>query len=369
MKHKKRLNNLLAASLSIGLLFAANTYAQDNSTSSDTKHRAPSAPPKVLKFNTIINPYLINGHTYFLDKMFNPLFDTLYKKSNGVLQPKYYLPNELTPFIELYDSVVTGKADMGFTVIIPSDQEKLPISSLFMLARVDQFTHRPAYAAWRMLNEWPEMQQEWDDVKVLFQFDESNGGIATVSKPIHSVEDIKGLRLVCFSNMAAKQVEALGGIPIFEYSSIDAMINLLKTGEADGMVHNLPGFLADYGFAPYLKYSVDLRIGSIFAYTIMNKKTWEGMTEEEKEAIDSVFNKEAFILGDTAMKEMNANNYRRLKDDFGVQRIHMSAKEKVKAAKLLQPVREEYAKFLDSKGYDGKDLIKRFDQVMAEYAE
>ena len=360
---------ILSLCLSISLLFALNTHIQADSGGS-TQQDTPIPPLKELSFNTLITPHLVN-QIPFLDKLFNPLFDALHQQTGGALRPKYYSPNELTPVPEIYNSIVTGKADMAFSVISHAEQDQFPITSLFMLARVDQFTDRPAYAAWRMLSEWPEVQREWSDVKVLFQFGENDGGIATVSKPIHSIDDIKGLKLICFTAMAAKQLKALGGIPVVEASSIEAILNMLEAGEADGLVYNIPNFMAEanYGFARLLKYSVDLRIGSIFAYTIMSKKTWENLSTSEQVAVDNIFNKEAFILADTTLEEINADDYRMFIKKFGMERIQLSPEEKAKAAKLLDPVREDYAEFLDSKGHNGKELMQRFDRLMAEYAQ
>lgn len=364
MRSGSKLKILITTALLVSCLGpGTNSAHQENE---GVKDDPVQKPYRELKFNTLIYPYMRNGHTTFLDMIFNPLFDELRKQSKGSLIPNYYVWNELTPIPEIYNSVLSGKADMAFNVVLDSDREQLPVSRLFMIPRVDRFTSKPAEIAWQMLQEWPEMQREWKDVKVLFMFDEHDGGIATTTKPIHSVDDLKGLKLLCLSELAAKQVEALGAVAVMETSSIEAMVGLLKSGAVDGIVHNLPGFLADYGFAPYLKYSVDLRVGSFFAYTVMNRNVWNSLSAEQQTAINTVFNKDAFTLSDRAMARMNANNYRRLDEQFGVKRLTMAATEKAVAAKLLRPVREEYAKFLDNKGYNGKDLLQRFDRLYQE---
>ena len=69
------------------------------------------------------------------------------------------------------------------------------------------------------------------------------------------------------------------------------------------------------------------------------------------------------------MKEMDATYHVRLDKEFGVIRSQMPAIEKAKAAKILQPMRDQYAEFLDSKGINGKDLMQRFDQLYEEHAE
>lgn len=324
---------------------------------------------RVLKFNTLINPYLLNDHTTFLDLIFNPLFDALAKKSNGTLMPKYYIANEFTPVPEIHDSVLSGKADMGFNVVLAHQVERYPVSSLFKVPRVDQFTYDSSLIAWRMLNEFPEMQQEWEDDKVLFMFVENNGGIATVSKAIHSIDDLKGLKLLCQSELwVTNQLKALGVEPIHAMS-IEAMKNLLESGAADGMVYDLPGFVVGYRFTNLIKYTTDLPLASNFLYITMNKDVWKSLSQEQQEAVNAVFNKDAYTLSDSALKEMDANYYRRLDEEFGIKRTTLGAKEKARAAKLLQPVRKKYAQFLDSTGYDGSDLMRRFDQLHLEYVK
>ena len=39
-----------------------------------------------------------------------------------------------------------------------------------------------------------------------------------------------------------------------------------------------------------------------------------------------------------------------------------------KLVKIVQPVRDEYAAFLDGKGYNGKEVIERFDKLTGRYS-
>ena len=368
MKTSSWLKSLLPATLALSCLAPLSTNTLAEQATQENTLISPK-PFRELKFNTMIYPYMANGHTYFLDELFNPLFDELRNRTKGTVIPHYYVWNELTPTAEIYDSVVDGVADMGFYLIDDNLADRFPITNLLRIPRVDQFSYKPAEVKWEMLQNWPEMQQEWKDVKVMFLYGENNGGIATLSKPVKTVADLKGMKLLCLNELAAKQVEKLGAIPVLENRSIEAMVNLLKTGAVDGMVYDLPGFIIDYGFIPYLKYAVDLRFAPAALYTVMNRSVWHSLTEEQQAAVNTVFDKEAYVLADDAMKKMDANYNRRLEEEFGVTLITMSAREKAKAAKLIQPFRDDYAKTLDSKGFNGKELLERFDKLYQEFSE
>lgn len=366
MIHRNSLRHFLITILLLSFCVPVSSYAHP----CDDKQRAIAKKPyRELVFNTIINPYLINGHTLFLDKLFNPLFAELRKHTKGSIEPKYYLPFELGPITEIYSSVVSGEVDMGFSILMDSDQENFPVTTLLRFPRVDKFTYQPALVTWRMLQEFPEMKREWQSVKVLFLYGENNGGIATTSKPIQTLADIKGLRLLSINSWAAKQAEALGAIAVLENRSIDAMLERLKTGDVDGMVYDLPGFLIDYGFVKYITHTIDLRLSPSSLYTVMNLGVWHSLSKQEQKAINTVFDKDAYVLADNAMKEMDASYRERLDKEFGVIRSQMPAIEKAKAAKILQPMRDQYAEFLESKGINGKDLMQRFDRLYEEYAE
>lgn len=361
--------NLFSGLFALCLLAPITGHATPHPEKESETADMPPKPFQELKFNTMIYPYMANGHTYFLDELFNPLFDELRNRSKGTLVPHYYVWNELTPTAEIYDSVISGKADMGFYLIDDQLADRFPVTNLLRMPRVDQFSYKPAEVKWEMLQQWPEMQQEWKEVKVMFLYGENNGGIATTSKPIRTVDDMKGMKILCLTELVAKQVEKLEAIPVLENRSIEHMVNLLKTGAVEGMVYDLPGFMIDYGFIEYLKYTVDLRFSPAALYTVMNRSVWDSLTEEQQAAVNTVFDKDAYILADSAMKKMDANYNRRLEEEFGVTRYSMSKSEKSKAAELVQPVRDDYAKTLDSRGFDGKELMQRFDRLYEEFAE
>ena len=52
---------------------------------------------------------------------------------------------------------------------------------------------------------------------------------------------------------------------------------------------------------------------------------------------------------------------------FGTKFFKFPPEEMEKLVKIIQPIRNEYATFLDSKGYNGKEIIERFDKLNSRY--
>ena len=330
-----------------------------------------AAPASVeLTMNSLLHPFAASGdHSRIWFDIQKPLYDEIEKRSKGSIKIKPYFDETFTPISGIYPSVLEGKADIGFSVLFSTTSEQYPISNLFRLTRVEQHTSRASYTMWKMLNEWPEARQEWSEVKVLYNYIFYNGGLATTSVPVRTLDDLKGLRIMDLkSPWLRKQLQALGAIPVPAYS-LEAIRTLLENGEADGFIFDSPDFVVGYDFIKYVKYYTDLNLGPAITYTVMNRDSWNALRPEHQAIFDDVFGERGHRHCDLKITEKDNKASEISAQEYGVNWIYLSAEEKAKAAELLQPVRQEYAEFLNKKGYNGAELLERFEDLYNEYAD
>ncbi|MBW1799134.1 MAG: TRAP transporter substrate-binding protein DctP, partial [Deltaproteobacteria bacterium] len=182
--------------------------------------------------------------------------------------------------------------------------------------------------------------------------------IATVKKPVHSVDDVKGLRLRVAQKGIADLLKSIGSSPMF-IKPADIFMNLQK-GVIDGSCMGWSGHHS-FGTTKLAKYFtlVPAFPGPFFIYG-MNKAKWNKLPPDAQEAIMSMsgdvgsqhYANSAYKESEDATKDIRENPDKKI--------IHMSQKEIDRWTELSRPIQEKMIKKLESKGLPGKAL---FDDV------
>ena len=132
------------------------------------------------------------------------------KRSNGQIKIKIFPSGALTPAPQIYDGVVKGISDFGLSVFAYSPG-RFPV-----IAAVDNpLGYTNAFVATRTINELNRKFQpkELSDVHVCYLFAHGPGLLHTVSKPVKTLEDVKGLKIRS-TGTSQLIVRALGAAPV-----------------------------------------------------------------------------------------------------------------------------------------------------------
>ena len=114
------------------------------------------------------------------------------KRSKGKIKIKIFTGGSLTPAPQIYDGVVKGISDFGLSVFAYSPG-RFPV-----IAAVDNPLGYPnAFVATKTINELYRKfkPKELSDVHVCYLFAHGPGLLHTAKKPVHKLEDVKGLKI------------------------------------------------------------------------------------------------------------------------------------------------------------------------------
>ncbi len=138
---------------------------------------------------------------------------------------------------------------------------------------------------WSLFQKYPEMQEQWKDLKVLTIWTTDPYVFITTKKQIKVLDDFKGMRMRVTGGMATDMIKLLGGVPVL-FPMPDSYLSLDR-GVIDGMA--APGE-AITGFRLYeiAKYYTMVPTTCVSQQLIMNKKTWDSFPKDIQEAIMSV---------------------------------------------------------------------------------
>lgn len=138
---------------------------------------------------------------------------------------------------------------------------------------------------WKLYEKFPEIQNEFKDVKVLLLYTSPPYNLITTNRPVHTMADLKGLKLRMTGGPPTEMVSRLGGVPML-ISMPDSYLSLQK-GVIDGM--GAPWEAIEiFRFYEVAKYYTEVPFPAVYFSIIMNKNKWNSLPEDVQKAIMSV---------------------------------------------------------------------------------
>jgi len=268
---------ILSLVLLISLLVVGVSCGGNSSTTAQTT--STSVKPITLVFSTF-EPEV----SFIWSGFYKPWFADIEQRSNGRVKIETHLSGELLSMSDTYNGVVQGTVDLGD--VFPSMVgNKFPMSEIVNFWSYDKNVAQRGKMFLDLMKSVPEMQNEYNEVKLLWFGNSFTAGLATAKKPINTLEDLKGTKFTTTGVWCAARQKALGMVPVS--SPPDALVTNLQTGVIEGMAPPLWG-LRDMGWGNVLKYMTLVDIYDGADILVMNNNTWNKLpTDIQKIFIDT----------------------------------------------------------------------------------
>jgi TRAP-type transport system periplasmic protein len=207
----------------------------------------------------------------------------LERRSEGGLKASFHPGGMLTPSAQIFDSVTTGIADIGFGPMGVTPGRFPMMEILEQPLGIDN-----AVTMTRISNDFFRKfnPREFAQVKVLFLLSASPGLLHTKT-PVRRLEDLKGMKIRCLGGSAAKVLKALGAVPIV--ISTGDTYDALRKGIVDGVVAAWDS-LETMKWGEILPYTTVSRFAAVGApgFVVMNKDKWNGLPAGTKAILEGM---------------------------------------------------------------------------------
>ena len=275
--------------------------------------------------------------------------DEVKKRTNGQVEITYYPGGTLLNPVKMYDGVLTGITDLGFSHI-QYTRGRFPVTEVFDLPLGFPSGWTATMVATDFFNKYKP--KEWDDVQVLYVTTSGPIILQTVSKPVKTLEDLKGLKVRAVGQMS-DIIKGLGGVPV-PLQMPDVYDSLLR-GVIEGVTVDL-STLKYWKFAEVTKYvTADWQLGTgITFYWVMSKSKWNALSPDIQKIFTEVAS-EAREKQAALWDQMDIEG-RDLFTSKGGQMIYLSDAEAQKWIKAVEPVMGDYKKSMVSKGHTDADV-------------
>jgi TRAP-type C4-dicarboxylate transport system substrate-binding protein len=271
------------------------------------------------------------------------------KRTNGKVEITYFPGGILTSATKVYDGVLNGVSDIGLSHIGYTRGRFLATETLDL-----PVGYASGYVATQVKDDFYNKfkPKEWNDVHVLHFFAPGPQIIATKTKPVKKLEDLKGLK-IRGAGRIGDTVKALGAIPV-PVEMTDAYDGLSR-GVVDGILDAMETWKG-WKLAELVRHATLSQQGAglVFTfYVIMNKDKWNALPDDVKQVFTQVsaewkdkyglISNQIDIAGRDFFKEKGGQIYA------------LSDEETKKWQKAVEPMLAQHVKDLEAKGFKKSD--------------
>lgn len=338
------LNRRTLAALMLCAGLAANAQAQTNT----------------ILFNSFVPPqHPINS------RVFKDWVVDVEKATNG--RVKFDVPPaSLAAPNQQMDGVSKGIFDMAY-MFHGLLENKVKLSQIAHLPGVNTTAKGSSIALWRTYEKFFQSANEYKDVHLLGLFVIYPGTIFGIKKPINSVADIKGTKILGNPGVPARMLEAAGGGVVA--APAVRSFEIISGGTVDAFSGYAPADAFAFKTLQYAKYITDLPGGisaPSFAFFI-NKKKWDAIPKADQEVI-SKMSGEALAARFGAVDAVD-NKVRADAAAGGVEIKPASPAFAAEMAKLADPIIQEWIKQANASGVDGAAALAFYKQQAEQAAK
>jgi TRAP-type transport system periplasmic protein len=303
---------------------------------------APAAEAQTFQFKyTDYNPpgNFISNEIYRWSK-------EIMDKSGGQVKIEVFPSSQMGPVPRQYDLVRTGVADFGF-ILLGSTPGRFPLSELSQLPGLFPNGYSAAVA---LQETYPQyLAKEFAGVKMLYLFAAPSPAILT-KKPVHVLEDAKGLRIRQPDPVHALLIQALNATPTAVQPGDVA--DGLQKGTIDAVMMSYSGVTA-FQLQSVARYSTEWNTGTIAFAMTMNQDSYDKLPPDIKKAIDDTTGMAGAMRGGGEF-DRDDKASRKVSGEAGVQFIAGSPDDSAKLLAIGDRLAAKAVADLEAKGLPGK---------------
>lgn len=269
---------VLTFSLCAGLTgCGGSTSTGDNSNSASGSGDAD----KVYEFTLSMHDAVTTPNAVFMQSW----ADKVYEATEGHVKITIFGSGTLSAATDIGDNVKAGAVDIGW-LYTSYYSGQFPLSDVINIPM--QGFGDPIVSTkvlWDLYDEYPEVENEWDDYKLLMLYGNPGMIFASADTPITSVADLKGRSVRCPSGAITDVMTSWGASPIT--MAPPDIYEAIEKNNISAYIFE-PSGITNFSLEEVTKYYTDLQMYDGPFALIMNWDKWNSLPEEYKTIIEGL---------------------------------------------------------------------------------
>lgn len=324
-------------------------------------YSAQTTPGKTIKLS--LSSFLPSE--MFVNKLIlSQWIENIAAATDGRVKIILYPGATLTGTSDTYQGILKGVTDIGLGVVAYQLQ-KFPLIEMFELPGLSY--PNPIVSTmttWEGYKKFKDLV--FTDTKILFLMTTGPGFLGTVTKPVYTMEDLKGLEINA-TGSTAEAAEALGAVPV----NIPApeIYLALQKGILKGQICP-PEFFKSFRTGELVRH-VTVPSAALYNkvwFIAMNLKKWNALEPDIQKAIENASDKIWIEKASRIFDSFGKGGLDFVKENGG-EIIYLSPEENARWSKNLEVVSDKYIKELNAKGLPGQAVWDTAVQLSKKYTE
>jgi TRAP-type C4-dicarboxylate transport system substrate-binding protein len=273
--------------------------------------------------------------------------------------------------VDQYDLVVNGLADMAGSFGLSAIAGRFPLNDVMVQPFLFPSATVAAHVAQELFETWPEFRNEFSDTKLLFFHPTGPAQISSRSKPIKTLEDLKGMKANARSGTKAETQKALGLVPVAMV--VPEAYTSLERGVLDIGALDWEGAFA-FKWFEVTKYRTALPRGLYLTHlaVVMNKNTWNRLPKDVQKIFEELsgrymakFSGKAVDKASEHLRELIEKHDKKV----GNPPIYELPKGELERwTSAVQPVYDKWTAKMEAKGLPGKAILEDARRLVKKYS-
>jgi TRAP-type C4-dicarboxylate transport system substrate-binding protein len=296
---------------------------------------------------------------------FNPWAEKVSEVTNGRVKVTMFYSNALFKPPQAYDAVSTRVGDMG--LVLPTyERNRFLVSGVLDLPMVaNEKAKVNSEVLWQMYQAFPEIRNEFSDVKVLFTYMNPAFQLHFSKKEVHNLEDLKDTIVSAGGTVNARIMKSLGA-SVETIPMVDVYLALQK-GVVEGCF--LPyAPLRSQKIADLLHTHTKANLMAAAFFVVINKDVWAEISPEDQKAIEKISGMEGATLVGSVFDKYQGRDIKWMAEK-GDKFVTLDPVELDKWTEKILPIRDEWLNDVKAKGVNGKPILEKALKLMSEKSE
>lgn len=288
-----------------------------------------------------------------------PWVEEVRERTGGTVNIEIHAGGALAPAPAIYENVVAGAQDLGWTMpgYTPG---RFPITQIIEAPFVFETAAQGTEVAWELMEEFPELQAEYEDVKLLGMWAMDVGDLFTRDKRIETVDDVAGLTLRAPSPLQAQGIEAMGASAV-SMPGPD-IYDAVERGVIDGYkLANSATRVFDLG--PTTSYRLECHCYTGAFVLVMNSSAWEQLSPAQQDVLEEMTGRQLSM----DLAELHDAMGQEVEDEYwpehGVETVTLSDEELERFREAVQPVFDGWVDEREAEGVPGQEMADRLFEL------